>query len=59
MYVRRCPLISDSSRTPPKAIRTYSRPVALAIDCPIDVLPTPGGPTKHRIGALVLLSLLI
>jgi hypothetical protein len=24
--------------------------VARAIDCPKDVLPTPGGPTKHKIG---------
>ena len=25
-------------------------PSALAIDFPSEVLPTPGGPTKHRIG---------
>ena len=31
-------------------MRTNSRPVALAIDLPSEVLPTPGGPTRHRIG---------
>src|SRR5215472_10339433 len=31
-------------------MRTKSRPVALAIDLPSDVLPTPGGPTRHRTG---------
>ena len=49
MYVRRCPRISASSRTPPSDMRTNFRPVALAIDIPSEVLPTPGGPTKHRI----------
>ncbi len=49
MYVRRWPLISDSSRTPPTEIRTNSRPSVRAIDCPSEVLPTPGGPTKQRI----------
>ena len=29
-----------------------SLPVALAIDLPKDVFPTPGGPTKQRIGPL-------
>ena len=24
------------------------------MDCPREVLPTPGGPTKHRIGALAV-----
>ena len=32
-------------------MRTNLRPVALAIDWPSDVLPTPGGPTRQRIGA--------
>src|SRR3954462_8174262 len=50
MYVRRWPRISASSRTPPSDMRTNSRPVALAIDLPSEVLPTPGGPTRHRIG---------
>ena len=27
--------------------------VALAIDFPKDVLPTPGGPTKHKIGPFI------
>ncbi len=31
-------------------MRTYSRPVALAIDLASDVLPTPGGPTRQMIG---------
>ena len=52
MYVRRWPRISDSSRTPPTEMRANLRPSAWAIDCPSDVLPTPGGPTKQRIGPL-------
>jgi hypothetical protein len=31
-------------------MRTKFRPVALAIDLPSEVLPTPGGPTRQRIG---------
>ena len=54
MYVRRWPRISASSRTPPSETRTNLRPSARAIDLPSDVLPTPGGPTKHRIGPLML-----
>ncbi len=42
MYVRRCPRISASSRTPPRDMRTNFRPVAFAIDLPSEVLPTPG-----------------
>ena len=49
MYVRRWPRISASSRTPPSDIRTNSRPVARAIDSPIEVLPVPGGPISVRI----------
>src|SRR5512146_3139204 len=30
-------------------MRTNFRPSAFAIDCPSEVLPTPGGPTKQRI----------
>src|SRR5215472_8510794 len=56
MYVRRCPRISASSRTPPSDTRTKSRPVARAIDLPSEVLPTPGGPTRHRIGPVSLLA---
>ena len=49
-----CHLIGSyaSSRTPPRLMRTNLRPVALAIDWPSEVLPTPGGPTRQRIGAL-------
>ena len=53
MYVLRCPLISASSLTPPKDILTKFLPVAEAIDFPRDVLPTPGGPTKHKIGPFI------
>src|SRR2546423_14911034 len=38
----------------PRATRTYSRPNERAIDFAIDVLPTPGGPTKSRIGPLAM-----
>ncbi len=36
----------------PALTRTNFRSMARAIDWPSEVLPTPGGPTKHRIGAL-------
>ena len=49
MYVRRWPRISASSRTPPALMRSNLRPIARAIERPSDVLPTPGGPTKHMI----------
>src|SRR5258708_37089466 len=48
--------MSASSRTPPSDTRTYSRPMARAIDLATEVLPTPGGPTKSRIGPLAPLS---
>jgi hypothetical protein len=35
---------------PPSDIRSNSRPTARAIERPREVLPTPGGPTKSRIG---------
>src|ERR1044071_1707833 len=35
-------------------MRTKLRPVALAIDLPSEVLPTPGGPTRQRIGPFIL-----
>ena len=57
MYVRRCPRISASSRTPPSEIRTNFRFIDRAIDCPSEVLPTPGGPTKHRIGPFMPMAL--
>src|SRR3982751_5742785 len=37
---------------PPSDTRTNLRPSDSAIDRASDVLPTPGGPTKHRIGPL-------
>ena len=40
-------------------MRTKSRPVALAIDLPSEVLPTPGGPTRHRIGPRHLVGALL
>src|SRR5713226_5600445 len=39
---------------PPNDMRTKLRPVARATDLPSEVLPTPGGPTRHRIGPLEL-----
>ena len=35
-------------------MRTNSRPSARAIDFPSEVFPTPGGPTKQRIGPFIL-----
>ncbi|OPY05021.1 MAG: hypothetical protein A4E61_00470 [Syntrophorhabdus sp. PtaB.Bin184] len=49
-YVRLWPRISASSFMPPSDMRENFRPIARAIDLPRDVLPTPGGPTKHRMG---------
>ena len=54
MYVRRWPRISASSRMPPSDTRTNLRPSDCAIDFASDVLPTPGGPTKQRIGPFTL-----
>jgi hypothetical protein len=42
--------------TPPSDMRTNSRPVARAIDLPSEVLPTPGGPTRQRIGPVSLFA---
>src|SRR5262249_49757182 len=42
--------------TPPSEKRPKSGPVALAIDLPSEVLPTPAGPTRHRIGPVSLLA---
>ena len=50
-YVLRCPRISASSRTPPRATRTNFRPSARATDSPSEVLPTPGGPASSDHGA--------
>ena len=49
-YVFLCPVISFSSETPPTEILTKFLLSALAIEYAKDVLPTPGGPTKHIIG---------
>lgn len=45
-----CPRMSDWSQTPPKAMRWNSLPRVLAMERPTLVLPTPGGPTKQRMG---------
>ena len=50
MYVLLCPRISASSLTPPSEILTNFLPIAFATDFANEVLPTPGGPTKHKIG---------
>ena len=42
-----------SSSTPPKDSLKNGLPRALAIDLPIEVLPTPGGPAKRMIEPLV------
>jgi hypothetical protein len=44
--------MSASSLTPPSDILINFLFKALAIDDARDVLPTPGGPTKHRTGPL-------
>ena len=54
MYVRRWPRISASSWMPPRLMRMNLRPIALAIDLPSDVLPTPGGPTNRRMGLRIV-----
>ena len=46
-YVLRWPRISASSWTPPREIRESFRLVALATDMAMEVLPTPGGPTRQ------------
>ena len=56
MYVRRWPRISASSWMPPRLMRTNLRPMARAMLLPRLVLPTPGGPTKSRIGRADLLG---
>nr|GMD97299.1 Uncharacterised protein [Ipomoea batatas] len=52
IYVLLCPLISASSLTPPRDMRTNFLPKAAATDDARDVFPTPGGPTKHNTGPL-------
>ena len=50
-YVFLCPLISASSLTPPRHTLIYFLLSAAATERAIDVLPVPGGPTRHSIGA--------
>ena len=52
MYVRRCPRTSASSCMPPRLILVNVRPRALAMLCPREVLPTPGGPMKQRMAPM-------
>jgi hypothetical protein len=40
-------------------MRTYLRPVALAMDWPSEVLPTPGGPDQAQDGRLDLVDALL
>src|SRR5579871_129150 len=47
------PAISASSCIPPSEILENFRSSARAIDRPSEVLPTPGGPTKQRIGPFI------
>ena len=49
MYVLRWPRMSASSRTPPRERRASFRFRALATLMAMEVLPTPGGPTRQRI----------
>ena len=42
-------MVPETSLMPPTEKRKNSRSSARAIDWPMLVLPTPGGPTKHRI----------
>jgi hypothetical protein len=41
---------------PPRERRANFLPIARAIDLQIEVLPTPGGPTRQRIGPLIFLT---
>jgi hypothetical protein len=59
IYVFLCPLISLSSLTPPSETLTNFLFKASAIEFAKDVLPTPGGPTKQRIGPLKFLFLVL
>ena len=47
-------MISASSFIPPTLIFVTFLPRLLAIDKAREVFPTPGGPTKQRIGLLIL-----
>ena len=54
----RCPLMSDWSQMPPSDIRWKLRPMVVAMERPMLVLPTPGGPTKHSIGPICIWTML-
>ena len=47
-YVLLWPFKAEESLTPPNEISINFLPNALAIDLAKVVLPTPGGPTKHK-----------
>jgi DNA mismatch repair protein MutS len=47
-------LIYDRSLRPGSGSTLYGLEVARAMDLPSEVLPTPGGPTRHRIGPRIL-----
>ncbi len=53
MYVFLWPRISASSSTPPRLMRTNLRPRERAMELATEVLPVPGGPTKHSMGAFM------
>ena len=48
-YVLLCPLISATSVNPPTENLKNCRLRARAMDLPMDVFPTPGGPTRQMI----------
>ena len=54
--MRLCPRSSFTSSNPPSAIRINLRLSALAIEFAKEVLPTPGGPAKHKIAPVADLS---
>jgi len=49
IYVRRCPLRVAVSQSPPIDIQTNDLLSDFAIVAPMEVFPTPGGPTKQSI----------
>ena len=48
-YVLRCPFSSATSERPPTEKRKNCLSSARAMDLPMLVLPTPGGPARHTI----------
>ena len=55
MYVLLCPLISASSLNPPNEILVNFLFIERATEFASEVLPTPGGPTRHIIDPLSVL----